>query len=169
VTDDFVVPMKVRQKGFRVVYDPEAVAYEDAPATAEAEFRRRCRIGAGNAQSLRQCAGLLVPWRGVVAFAFWSHKVFRWFTPFLLVLGFAASAALAWHPIWLCLLGMQVVFYVAGLLGGTLRRLGAPAGPLWIVYYFLMINLAIGIGMVRGMFGRQSAAWRRTSRSGGSD
>ena len=53
ITDDFVIPMTVRAAGHRVVYDPEAVAMEEAPASVSSEFRRRVRIGAGNWQALR--------------------------------------------------------------------------------------------------------------------
>ncbi len=105
ITDDFVIPMKVRAGGRRVVYDPEAVAMEEAPASMGSEFRRRVRIGAGNWQALGQCAPLLLPQKGFVAFSFWSHKVLRWATPFLLVAAFAANLTLqgrCGRPCWAC-------------------------------------------------------------------
>ena len=61
ITEDFIIPMKVRSRGFRVLYDPEAVALETAPAGVEDEFRRRVRIGAGNWQALWYCRDLLLP------------------------------------------------------------------------------------------------------------
>jgi len=164
ITDDFVVPMKVRAAGYRVVYDPEAVASEPAPTGVSDEFRRRVRIGAGNWQALRQCAPLLLPWKGFVSFAFWSHKILRWATPFLLALAFLANLALLSHPVGRAVFVAQVAFYACAGLGHFLMRMRLPAGPLRIVAYFLTINVAIAVGCIRGMLGRQRPAWQRTAR-----
>jgi len=164
ITDDFVIPMKVRAGGHRVVYDPEAVALEEAPASVASEFHRRMRIGAGNWQALSQCASLLLPWRGFVAFAFWSHKVLRWATPFLLPAAFVANLPLAAVPFWRLVLALQTAFYATALLGHILPKLRLPTGPLRLPAYFVAINAALGAGLVRGLMRRQGAAWSRTSR-----
>jgi cellulose synthase/poly-beta-1,6-N-acetylglucosamine synthase-like glycosyltransferase len=164
ITDDFVIPMKVRERGFRVVYDPEAIAVEDAPARAGDEFRRRLRIGAGNWQALGRCWRMLMPWNGFAAFAFFSHKFLRWFAPFMMTAGFIANLFLLDEAFWRWALGAQVAFYAAAAAGWLFHRLRLPQGPLRIVWYFVMINLALGIGLTRGMLGLQRAAWQRTSR-----
>ena len=164
ITDDFVIPMKVRSRGFRVLYDPEATATEEAPAGVSDEFHRRMRIGAGNWQALWHCANLLLPWKGFVSFAFWSHKVLRWFSPFLMAAALVANVALISDPIWRIVLWLQVAFYGTAALGYTLGRLRLPAGPFRIISYFVAINLALGIGLIRGVLGLQSASWRRTAR-----
>ena len=164
ITEDFIIPMKVRSRGFRVLYDPEAVALETAPAGVEDEFRRRVRIGAGNWQALWHCRDLLLPWKGFVSLAFWSHKVLRWFAPFLLVAGIAANACLLGRPFWRVIFALQLALYAAAAAGYALRRMRLPAGPLRIAHYFVAINLALALGLARGMLGRQRAAWERTSR-----
>ena len=164
ITDDFIIPMKVRAKHFRVAYDPEAVAEEDAPVGVADEFRRRMRIGAGNWQALWHCRRLLLPWMGFVSFAFWSHKVLRWLTPFLLPVGLFGSLLLLAEPVWQVLFGLQVVFYGAAALGCALGRLRVPVGPLKMPYYFLALNSALAIGLLRGALGVQRAAWKRTAR-----
>jgi len=164
ITDDFMIPMKVRAKDFRVLYDPEAIAIEEAPTSISDEFRRRMRIGAGNWQALWHCRSLLLPWRGFVSVAYGSHKVIRWFTPFLLPVGFLASALLLSNPIGRLLFTLQACFYLAALLGWLLGRVGFRIGLLRLASYFLAINAALGLGMVRGVFGLQRAAWRRTAR-----
>src|SRR5439155_12210372 len=46
INDDFIIPMRIRQRGYRIAYEPGAVAYEDAH---EMEGFARCvRITAGN-------------------------------------------------------------------------------------------------------------------------
>jgi len=165
ITDDFVVPMKVRARGFRVVYDPEALALEETPCTVRDEFRRRMRIGAGNWQALWHCRELLLPWKGFVSFAFWSHKVLRWFTPFLLVAGLGANLLLLASPVWRWALAGQAAFYAAAALGSALRRSGLPGGPLRLAFYFVVINAALAAGLVRGLLGVRSGTWQRTARA----
>ena len=94
--DDFVIPLLARMRtGCRLVYDAEALAFEQTPADVTTEFRRRSRIGAGGFQSLPVLRPLLHPRQGWIAFTFWSHKVLRWTCPFFLVGALASSAALA--------------------------------------------------------------------------
>ena len=59
---------------------------------------------------------------------------------------------------------LQLAFYAAAAAGYALRRMHLPAGPLRIAHYFVAINLALALGLARGMLGRQRAAWERTSR-----
>ncbi len=164
ITEDFVIPMKIRAEGWHVVYDPEAMATEEAPASPADEFRRRRRIGAGNWQALWECRRVLLPWKGFIAFSFWSHKVLRWLTPFCLPMGLAANLFLVGVPFWRSVLAVQFAFYSAAAVGNVLRRLRLPAGPLRLPGYFVTINTALGVGMVRGALGLQRAAWQRTAR-----
>ncbi|MFW6119017.1 MAG: glycosyltransferase family 2 protein [Planctomycetota bacterium] len=164
ITDDFVIPMKVRERGYRVLYDPEAVAVEDPPISAKAEFRRRLRIGAGNWQALRYCAHLLAPWHGWISLAFWSHKVLRWVTPYLLIAAFCANVFLLGSPFWRFVFAGQVGFYLLAASGWLLPKARIPAGPLRTVTYFVLVNAALGAGLFRGLLGLQRAAWQRTAR-----
>src|SRR5690606_35873559 len=77
VVDDFFVAGQCLLQGARVVYDPEAVAWEETTEDYAKERARRARIAAGNFQALSRLRGLLHPARGFVAFAFLSHKVLR--------------------------------------------------------------------------------------------
>ncbi|MFO8006909.1 MAG: glycosyltransferase family 2 protein [Candidatus Brocadiia bacterium] len=164
ITEDFVIPMKVRRQGHRVVYDPEAVATEEPSASLTEELRRKMRIGAGNLQALRHCAGLLMPWRGFVAFSFWSHKVFRWMTPFLLAAALVASFLLAARPGWQLVLVVQLAFYAAATMGGLLRLTRLRSGPLGAAWYFLAVNLALALGLLRGLVRAQKTTWRKAGR-----
>ena len=93
IIDDFVIGMKVREQGYRMVYAPTAVAREELPETLDDEWRRRIRIGAGDYQALVLCRKCLLPRYGKFAWMFWSHKVARWFTPHLLLLLTISSAS----------------------------------------------------------------------------
>jgi cellulose synthase/poly-beta-1,6-N-acetylglucosamine synthase-like glycosyltransferase len=163
VVDDFVIPMRILARGFRVEFDPEAVAYEETAGSAAREFKRRVRISAGNFRALPVLRAALSPASGRCAFAFWSHKVLRWVTPALLLLVALSSALLAsTHPLYALALLLQGAFYGLALLGGSapgpLQRVG-PA-----VRYFVEMNAALAVGFWRFLRGTQAVAWERAAR-----
>ncbi|MGC3999009.1 MAG: glycosyltransferase family 2 protein [Anaeromyxobacter sp.] len=168
VTDDFVVPARVAARGWRVPFEPEAVGHEELAGDTALEFGRRARIGAGNWQSLARVPGLLDPRSGFPWFAFVSHKLLRWVTPFLLVSGFLASCTLAGAPgAWghRLALAAQLAFYGLAWLGwrgAAPRRLRRAAGLAW---HFVALNAALAVGAWRFLRGSQRAAWERTARS----
>jgi cellulose synthase/poly-beta-1,6-N-acetylglucosamine synthase-like glycosyltransferase len=160
--DDFVIGMRVREGNHRVIYDTEAVATEELPQSVGHEMTRRIRIGAGDFQALFLCWRSLLPWRGFYSISFWSHKVLRWFAPFLMIAALVSNVALLPRPLFAVLLALQVVFYSLALFGAFIRRrkivlFSAP-------YYFVTINLALLFGFFRFITGTQQAAWKRTAR-----
>jgi cellulose synthase/poly-beta-1,6-N-acetylglucosamine synthase-like glycosyltransferase len=171
IVDDFVIPLRILEQGYKVLYDPEAVAYEETTEDYGREFGRRARIAAGNFQSLRLLPGLLSPLGGFRAFAFWSHKLLRWCAPALMGLALVTNAFLLSRrvyglPLYWGTLAAQVCFYGLALAGasgvnvpGTLKRASSMA------YYFVTMNLAIAVGFWRFARGTQQAAWNRTARA----
>jgi cellulose synthase/poly-beta-1,6-N-acetylglucosamine synthase-like glycosyltransferase len=166
VTDDFVVPVRIAVRGWRVPFEPAAVAYEDTTEDARKEFGRRARIGAGNWQALSRVPDVLDPRTGFVCFAFVSHKLLRWATPLLLAAALAANVALAAAPAawgYRVLLAGQLGFYALALAGwrgaaGPFRRVASLA------HYFVAMNVALAVGLWRFIRGTQRAAWQRTDR-----
>lgn len=59
--DDFVIGMRVREQGVRLVYDREAMATEELPRSVGHEMTRRIRIGAGDLPALFLCWRSLLP------------------------------------------------------------------------------------------------------------
>ena len=165
IIDDFLVSMAIRRKGYHLVYDPEAVATEQAAASVEDEFRRRVRIGAGNFYALRYTGGLLSPTAGLVALAYWSHKVLRWLVPFALLTAFAGAAAMAGEPVYALVVVFGLAFSLMAALGYYRERGNLRPGLCGIPYYFLSMNLALALGLLRCLSGRQRMAWTRTPRT----
>ena len=165
IVDDFVIALRLLDQGYQVRYEPMALALEETTEDYGREFGRRARIAAGNFQSLGLVPGLLSPTRGFPAFAFWSHKVLRWFAPALMVLALAANAALLDVPFYRVTMAVQVAFYCLAALGSVavgpslVRRISG------IAYYFVTMNLAIAVGFWRFLRNSQAAAWERTARA----
>ncbi|HYH98356.1 glycosyltransferase family 2 protein [Hyalangium sp.] len=165
IVDDFVIPLRILEQGYKVVYEAGAVAHEETTEDYGKEFGRRARIAAGNFQSLRLVPGLLLPTAGFPAFAFWSHKLLRWCAPALMAVALLANVFLLDSVFYRLTLFTQVMFYAlaylgkTGVLTGTGRRIASMA------YYFVTMNLAIVVGFWRFLRNAQKAAWDRTARA----
>ena len=155
INDDYIIPVSVLSKGFRAVYEPDAVVYEDAREMTG--FGRRVRIMAGNVQQLREIKGLLRPFRFLPLFFFLSHKAIRLLVPFAMVAALIANGFLISSPVYLALFWAQAVFYLFAL-AGTLFLLRPKT--LMLPYYFCMINAAVFFGVYHAITSRRGMAWK---------
>lgn len=137
INDDFVIPMRIRQNGYRVDYEPAAVAYEEAHEMEG--FSRRVRITAGNIDQLREIKNMLLPPQLVSLFCLLSHKAARLVVPLAMLLLIVLNVRLwrNWPYGWL-LVG-QGVFYGLATLGAVVHL---RPKFLRLPYYFCMINFA---------------------------
>jgi len=182
IVDDFVIGMKVREQGFRMVYEPRALAEEDYP-TADQEWVRRVRIGSGDYQALGLCRRCLSPNHGVFAWMFWSHKVLRWFTPHLLIAmvilavvssAIAISLGTANSPVsgqsFCITLVLPLLIFLSATVARFLRRFLSINmkrkifKPLDLCDYFLSMQMALFFGFLRFCRGNLRGHWNRTSR-----
>jgi biofilm PGA synthesis N-glycosyltransferase PgaC len=160
--EDFVMSLRVVEAGWRVVYEPEAVAREEGTTTLFGEWRRRTRIAAGGFQSIRRLPGMLHLKRGRVAWQYVSHRVMRWvITPFLLPVVYLLNLALMAVPFYRWIGLGQTAFYAVALLGYVLNRRGGWRGPWHAVFYFCFTNLAALVGFWRYATGSQPVTWAK--------
>jgi len=164
IIDDFLVALRIRAAGHRVVYDPEAVAVEELAEGVSHEFRRRVRIGAGNFHALKYTWRLLNPAMGWVAFSYWSHKVFRWIVPAALLTAEVSAILLARDPQFAALAAMGFVIAGLGFAGYRMELRGVHRTVFSLPYYFLSMNLALLLGFVRFLQHSQSTIWQPTPR-----
>ena len=164
IVEDFQIPLEIRFNGYRVVYDPEAVAVEEIAPTMSSQFARRIRIGAGDFQALFGNLSFLDPRKGLPAFCFFSHRVLRWITPVLLLIAFLTSLALIHRALFALLVIAQCAFYLMAWLGYLRKKRGKAAGICALPLHFCTMNLALLLGLVRYLSGRHSLAWTATPR-----
>jgi cellulose synthase/poly-beta-1,6-N-acetylglucosamine synthase-like glycosyltransferase len=138
INDDFVIPTSVICRGYRIAYEPKAVAFEQAEEMEG--FRRRIRITAGNVAQLLEIRPLLWPPRPLVLFCFLSHKAARLIVPIAMVAAFVSNLVLWKQPLYAWLLAGQAAFYALAI-AGALSRLRPRA--LRLPYYFCMINASL--------------------------
>lgn len=169
ILDDFMLSMHTVERGYRIVYEPEAYARELSSENMDEELKRKIRIAAGGIQSIVRLPGLLNPLRyPLLSFQYIGHRVLRWtVAPFLLVLALLANVWLAltepaFPYAWL--LAGQVLFYGMALAGWSLETRKIKSKVLFVPYYFSMMNYAVVRGIGRYLSGQQSAAWEKSRR-----
>jgi len=165
IVDDFLIGMRVHRQRKKLLYDKQAIAREETAPTIHDEFRRRARIGAGGFQSLFWMSKLLSPTYGKVSWAFWSHKVLRWFGPLLMITAFGTNLVLADQPLYLNLLIAQGLFYAIALCGALLPFPGVAGKLVRVFWMFVNMNAALAVGFFRWLSQAQSGTWSRTNRS----
>jgi cellulose synthase/poly-beta-1,6-N-acetylglucosamine synthase-like glycosyltransferase len=160
INDDFILPLEIFGRGWRVAYDETIVAYEDEMTTPAQEISRRRRIAGGNAQQTIRLAWLLNPKFGGVALSFASGKALRVAAPFLIVLGLLGSVILAaGSAVFATLAAAQI----AGLLGAATGALLGNAAPrvFAVARYAVAGHIASATGVVRYFSGAYAKPWRR--------
>lgn len=169
IVEDFVISLRALIRGYKIRFCRRAEVRQPACADVRAEWVRKIRIGAGNFQSIRLCAPLLNPLRGMPSIVFWGHKVLRWLTPFLLIAGWICSAAaLAVEPAYVALhavnLAAGLFLAVSGALCWKSPKRSWPS-PVKLGGYFALMNLALVVGFFRWLFKAQKVTWERADRA----
>lgn len=168
--DDFVMSMRMVDRGYRIAYTSDAYAMEYGSANLEEESKRKRRIAAGGLQSCWWLRGMMNPFhRFVVAFQFVSHRVLRWsITPIALMLLIPLNVLLVmmkagtiYNVIWI----LQILFYLAAFFGWLLDNHGRKNKLLYVCYYFLFMNFNVFRGMRYLRTHKASGAWEKAKRA----
>ena len=117
ILDDVLIPMQAVFEGYRIVFEPEAMAYDFVPPRPETEFVRKVRTLAGNYQLLWENGSFWSPRKNRVFFQYFSHKVARLVVPFLMIVLFLSNLFLL-QGIYLIFLFLQLAWYGLALIGG---------------------------------------------------
>ncbi|WP_316928886.1 glycosyltransferase family 2 protein [Nafulsella turpanensis] len=166
--EDFYMTLRIAQRGYRVVYEPEARAVEPPSADSREELKRKVRIAAGGIQAIVRLKALLNPFRyGMLSFQYISHRVLRWtLAPLALLILLFCNIGLALQGLFLyqLLLAGQLLFYACALAGYWLESRKLKVKVFFIPYYFFLMNYAVYAGFFRYLRGRQSVLWERAKR-----
>ena len=161
LVDDFYLCMRAFEQGLRAVHAGEGVVEESVGQDVRGEFRRKVRIGSGNWQNMVRFRKLWwPPWRDKLAFAFFSHKVLRWWTPLLMLVGALAMAAIS-LPL---MLSVTSVLLGLAALDRLTQYLGLHLQPLRALTYFLSMNAALLVGAYRYLTGIKTNVWQPSAR-----
>jgi hypothetical protein len=157
--DDVYWPLCVVMKGYRVIHDSRAHAYDEWPERIGDEFRRKVRTLAGNFQLVARLPGALIPSRNPVWVQLVSHKLARLAVPWALLALLVFSAL---GESWLCrtALLVQGLGYGLGLVGLWTSRLGRVGS---VAASFLVLNTAAWVAFWVWITGRAGQSWQKVS------
>lgn len=154
IMDDFFITTKILQKGFFCTFISSAIGTEQTSKEGEGEYRRKVRIGRANFNYLFSYLPLLNPFKPLLAYLFFSHKVLRWFSPHIIILLFVVNAFL---------LTSGLVYKITfGLL--LLAALVCATKIVPSAYYFALMNFALLKGFALSFRGEKSGGWAREAR-----
>lgn len=170
--DDFILSMRIAQKGYKIAYSKSAYALETGSADIKNEEKRKVRIAAGGIQSIARLKSLLIPnpfHLGLLRFQYVSHRVLRWsVTPVLLFLLLPLNLlSLCLYPssLYAVFLGLQVLFYLLGAVGAIQQKKHIKNKILFIPYYFLFMNLNVLKGFVYLRKTKGKGTWEKAQRA----
>jgi hypothetical protein len=144
VTDDFFTSTGVVAQGYRLVFAPDAVAFEPVAGTAELEFGRKVRVITRGLRGVLLRRELIHPSHGFYSVQLLGHKLLRRLMVFPLAVA-ATTSALLWRH--------GRIYRVATVLQGGVYGLGAagillarrPLGrrkALVLPAFFCFVNIA---------------------------
>jgi cellulose synthase/poly-beta-1,6-N-acetylglucosamine synthase-like glycosyltransferase len=170
VLDDFVISLRIAQKGYKIKYAPLAIAIETSSESIPEEMKRKIRIAAGCFQTISRLKPLLNPFKtGFLSIQYISHKILRWaIVPFALILLLPFNLILVLNSniiSYSVLFALQFIFYLIAIAGHMLRKHNTHLRFLFMPYYLVVMNISIIRGMLRYYKGAQSVNWEKAKRS----
>ena len=171
ILDDFVLSLKAAQKGFRIIYEPQAYAMELPSFSLKDEQKRKIRIAAGGFQSIVMLRSLFLFWRHPrLSFLYISHRVLRWtLSPLCLILALVSNLILCFesdNQLFKISFAMQLLFYGMALISRVPVIMNHKYGKFFkIPYYFAFMNVSVILGFFRYLKGSQSAIWEKARRA----
>ena len=162
VSDDFVTSTGVIVQGYRLVFAPEAIAYEPVAATSQVEFGRKVRVIIRSWKAFIFRRELLNPFRyKFYAIQLFSHKILRYLVVFPLVMLFLISPFL-WKIGFIYQMATisQIAFYICALVGLLLNGTRFGHKKIFTIpFYFCMVNAASLVAIINVLRGHQIKHW----------
>ncbi|UZE97966.1 glycosyltransferase family 2 protein [Alkalimarinus alittae] len=159
---DFVQPLKVAEKGYRVIYEPNALLKEEALDDPDREYSMRVRVSLRALWALHDMRQLLNPFKhGVFAFQLISHKLLRYLAFIPLIWVFIANLyILDEGAIYVLAIIGQLAFY--GLAYKGKQHTADDDAPVYytLPYYFTLLNVACLHATWRYIKGEKQVIWK---------
>jgi len=158
---DFVLPMMVVDRGYRVVFEPSANLYEASLNRSHEEFRMRVRVALRALRALWDMRRLLNPFEfPFYSWQLFSHKLLRYLAFFPLLSLYASNLFLLRRGLLYDFsFFLQTTIYCAAVIGyyfqhhrRILRFLHAP-------FYFCLLNLAALTAFFQLLSGKTIILW----------
>jgi hypothetical protein len=144
IISDLVEPLTILKKGYRIVFEPEALALEETAGYSEDEFKMRIRVIVRGMNGMLFVKNLFNPFKHpFVSFQLISHKLLRWLVPVFVVVIFFSNIFLLQQSIfYLFFFILQLIFYSLAASGYFLEKKGFHKFIFYLPLYFCTVNIA---------------------------
>jgi len=161
INDDFILPMRIVEAGYRAEYEDNINALELESAASDQDHQRRRRIAAGNTQQLLRLKKLLLPRYKGIAFSFISGKALRVLMPFVMLISLLGSLLLAsQYTIFMLLTVIQLLAYSIAVLQIYFNP--QPSNKVFkLLGYFVSGHVAGLIGTIRYLLRLDKGHWTK--------
>ncbi len=163
--DDFYIGMSVLALRKDAILVEDAICVEDVPDDIRQEIKRKRRIANGNFKNFIYFIHLLTPSHPYTAYAFFSHKIIRWFTPILYLLSLIPLTLLVINKQFVAIAILQLFLWFAVIIDLILIKRNIPTGPVRFITYFCQMNIALLLGFIDFLNGKKAHIWEPTQRS----
>lgn len=153
IANDFQIPISVASKGYKVVYEPEAIAYEKTSTDPKEEFSRKVRIVNRGLIGLKKLRSKI---RGIRLFEFIFHKFLRWMVGPLSIILFIITMLLIDKAFYLVAFIFQIVFYLLALIGFLTK---SNVKLLYFPFYICLVNISSIKAIIDALRGKTYSKW----------
>lgn len=163
--DDFELSIRAAINGYKVVYEEEALSYEEVYETTKKEYKKKVRVISWNLESaLMLFPEALKKKRFFIAFKILSHRILRWLVPFFLIALFVSNLVLVFNndgSVFKYFFWSQIFLYLSALVGFIIDRFSKlkRANIFWLPYFFCLVNYAALIGTSKTLFRKTGTLW----------
>ncbi len=175
LTEDLDMCVSIKEKGYKIVYEPDAIVYEPAPTTPEDQIKQRKRTSIGTIQILFKHGKFLISakdWYRRLIFP--SHKALTMISPFMILTIPILYLVIGDLQVVLAHVILTLTFFVslfAALLFARSRLLPgrkdetafSVASIPKIIHYVLLNEYLILLAWKDFLFGRYSVLWEKAT------
>lgn len=162
IISDLVEPLTILQKGYRIVFEPNALATEEPAGDTADEFKMRIRVIVRGMNGMLFVRSLFNPFKyPFIAFQLISHKLLRWLVPVFAIIIFISNALLVTvNLFYFIIFILQLLFYILAIMGYFLEKKGIHKIYFYLPLYFCTVNLASLISIFRVMRKENVVTWQ---------
>lgn len=160
IISDLVEPLKILEKGYRIAFEPDAIAYEETTEKASEEFYMRIRVISRGMRGLLYMRKLFNPFRyGFVSFQLFSHKLLRWLMPVFMIVILISNLFMIGNSFYNIILAFQLIFYSMAFIAWIGERANIKFRLFSIPLYFFTVNIASLISLYKTLKGYKAVTW----------
>ena len=163
ILDDVAIPMQAVARGYRCLFEPAALVFDEPSKSTRQESIRKRRTIAGVAQLVRLFPQWILPWRNPLWFEYVSHKLLRLTSPVFMLLTLAANLSLLELPLFRVLLILQFAFYASAVVGWCYQLSGRGSRLFGPPLMFVTLNLTTAAALWDALFARYRVTWQKTA------